>query len=250
MSVASIGGVPFRINPSQVTWDYNVDTAVIPTVGGRVVQILGVTLGDMTIQGLFGEDRITPKKSWEMAEAFQNQIAQLVDKQSARPTLAQLNGSDPTPMHQPLRFIYNDDTATTRASGLPVHNWDFNVYIKALKDVTDNSSTVAHSTGKYSYGYALTLFIVEDNTGQLAKVAKDQFIDRLSNGLGWQRTSYQGHMTIADLQSYLQKNSPDGTIHGLILQEFQSASAGQLPSFGSATNPIPGGVSGTQGTGG
>lgn len=250
MSVASIGGIPFRINPSQVTWDYNVDTAVIPTVGGRVVQILGVTLGDMTIQGLFGEDRVTPKKSWEMAESFQNQIAQLVDKQSARPTLAQLNGSDPTPMHQPLRFVYNDDTAATRASGLPVHNWDFNVYIKALKDVTDSSATVAHSTGKYSHGYSLTLFIVEDNTGQLAKIAKDQFIDRLSNGLGWQRTSYQGHMTIADLQAYLQKNSPDGTIHGLILKEFQNASAGQVPSFGSATNPIPGGVSGTQGTGG
>lgn len=250
MSVASLGGIPFRINPSQVTWDYNVDTAVIPTVGGRVVQILGVTLGDMTIQGLFGEDRVTPKKSWEMAESFQNQIAQLVDKQSARPTLAQLNGSDPTPMHQPLRFVYNDDTTTTRAAGLPVHNWDFNVYIKALKDVTDGSATVAHSTGKYSHGYALTLFIVEDNTGQLAKIARDSFLDRLSNGLGWQRTSYQGRMTIADLQTYLQRNSPDGTIHGLVLKEFQNASAGQIPSFGSATNPIPGGVSGTQGTGG
>jgi hypothetical protein len=96
----------------------------------------------------------------------------------------------------------------------------------------------------------MTLFIVEDNTGQLAKIAKDQFIDRLSNGLGWQRTSYQGHMTIADLQAYLQKNSPDGTIHGLILKEFQNASAGQIPGLGSATNPIPGGVSGVQGTGG
>lgn len=230
--LAALGGMTFRINPSQVHWEYSVDTAVIPTVGGRVVQVYGTTLGDMTIQGLYGVDRATPRESWELAEDFQTQIGQMINQQGARPTLAQLAGTDPTPMLQPFRFTYSDAK----------HNWDFNVYIKSFKDVTDQGSSIVHQTGKFSYGYTLTLFIEQDNTGQLAKVAQDAFISRLSDGLGWQRTAYQGHMTVQDLQTYLQKNSPDGTIHGLVLQEFQNASQGAVPGFGSATNPLPGGA--------
>ena len=242
MSIASIGGIRFRINPSQVTWDYSVDTAVIPTVGGRVVQILGVTLGDMTIQGLFGQERTgNNRESWRLAEEFQRNIAALVDKQSARPTQQQLMGLDPTPMHPTHRFVYNDDSPQTRAAGLPVHNWDFNVYIKSLTDIS-GSGTVEHSTGKFSYGYQLTLFIQQDNTGSLRTVARDEFISRLSEGLGWQRTPYQGHFSTEELQKYLAANSPDDpTIHGLVLKEFQNASSGIIP--GSATNPIPGGSS-------
>lgn len=220
------------MNPSQITVDYSVDTAVINTVGGRVVQVYGTTLGDMTVQGLYGVDRSTPQESWQIAEAFQNQVAIMINKQGARPTIAQLNGTDPTPMLPPLRFTYTD----------PTHSWDYNVYVKSFKDINNPEATVEHVTGKYSYGYTLTLFIVQDNTGQLAKVAQDQFISRLSDGLGWQRTAYNGQMTIADLQNYLTKNSPDGTIHGLILQEFQTASQGQVPTPGSATNPVPGGA--------
>jgi hypothetical protein len=231
--LATLGNMTFRVNPSQVYWEYSVDTAVIPTVGGRVVQVYGVTLGDMTVQGLFGEDRANRVKSWKLAENFQNAIAAMINQQGARPTLAQLSGVDTTPMHQPFRFTYKDAT----------HNWDFNVYIKALKDAASGDITITHETGKYSYGYNLTLFIDQDNTGQLQKVAQDQFIARLSDGLGWQRTSYQGHMTIQDLQAYLQQNSPDGTIHGLILQEFENASQGQVPGYASANNPLPGGSS-------
>jgi hypothetical protein len=229
--LATLGGLTFRVNPSQISMNYSVDTCVIPTVGGRVVQVYGTTLGDMTVQGLYGVDRVNKQESWELAEAFQTKIAQMINQQGARPSTAQLAGTDPTPILPPLRFTYHDDK----------HNWDYNVYIKSLKDSANDSITVEHMTGKYSYGYTLTLFIDQDNTGQLAKIAQDQFISRLSDGLGWQRTSYQGHMTIQDLQAYLQQNSPDGTIHGLILQEFENASTGD-PNFGSATNPVPGGA--------
>lgn len=227
MAMANLGGVPFRINPSQVNWTYEADVAVIPTVGGRVVQVFGVTMGDMTIQGLFGHDRQKNIDSWRLAEAFQKRIASMVDQQSAIPSMAQLAGDDPTPMHPTVRFVYND-MAEASARGLPGHNWDFNVYIKALKDATDPGSTIVHKTGKYSYGYSLTLFIVQDNTGKLAEVAKNSFIDRLSNGLGWKRTAYNGGMSTDELQNYLQNNSPDGTIHGLVLQQFQAAGEGQV----------------------
>jgi hypothetical protein len=250
MSVASLGDIRFRINPSQVYWEYSVDAAVIPTVGGRVVQVYGATLGDMTIQGLFGQQRTgNPRESWELAEEFMKNVQRLAIEQSRPPTSAQLSGIDNTPIHRTWRFYYNDDTSDQRRRGMPVHNWDFQVSIKSLKDVTGSGSTVAHQTGKFSYGYALTLFIHQDNTGKLATVAKNEFIERLSSGLGWQRTSYNGHMTVADLQAYLSRNSPDGTIHGLVLKQFEQASTGQVPGYGSAANPVPGGVGTINATG-
>jgi hypothetical protein len=227
MSSASLGGLAFRIDPSQVSWAYDVNVAVTPTVGGRVVQVHGVTMGDMTIRGLFGQDRANKKESWELAEQFVVNIGKLVDRQSAIPTSAQLNGTDPTPMHPTLRFLYNDQNSPTRR-GLPAHNWDFNVYIKGLQDL-DGKGTLSHSTGKFSYGYSLTLFIVQDNTGTLAQVAKNAFIDRISNGLGWKRSSYNGLMNTNDLTSYLQgKGTPD--IHSYVLQQYQQGTTGSAPT--------------------
>jgi hypothetical protein len=221
---AHLGDLTFRINPSQVAWDYRLDTSVTPTIGGRVVQVYGATLGDMTIQGLFGNETTGKKRnSGVMAEEFQAQIAQMVVAQSKAPTTAQLIGTDPTPMHKPFRFVCSGDN---------LHNWDFQVYIKSLTDVNDPSVAIEHKVGKFSYGYNLVLFIVEDNTGQLKKVATDEFINRLAQGVGWQRTSYNGTMKREDLEAYLAANSPDGTIHGLVLKQFQEVSQGNMPKTG------------------
>jgi hypothetical protein len=222
MGSASLGGVRFRIDPSQVSIPYKMNVAVTPTVGGRVVQVHGVTFGDMTIRGLFGQDRANRRESWQLAEDFSTAVGKLVDKQSARPTMAQLTGADPTPMHPALRFLYNDENSSTRR-GLPVHDWDFNVYVKSLREI-EGESTVSHTTGKYT----LTLFIVQDNTGKLAQVAQNAFIDRLSKGLGWKRGPYNGLMTAADLASYLQsKGAAD--IHSYVLQQYQNSVTGTFP---------------------
>lgn len=229
MGSASLGGIRFRIDPSQVSIPYKMNVAVTPTVGGRVVQVHGVTFGDMTIRGLFGQDRTNRRESWQLAEDFSTAVGKLVDKQSARPTMAQLTGTDPTPMHPTLRFLYNDESSPSRR-GLPVHDWDFNVYIKSLREI-EGESTVSHTTGKYSYGYTLTLFIVQDNTGKLAQVAQNAFIDRLSKGLGWKRGPYNGLMTAADLASYLQsKGAAD--IHSYVLQQYQNSVTGNVPGQG------------------
>lgn len=229
MGSASLGGVRFRIDPSQVSIPYKMNVAVTPTVGGRVVQVHGVTFGDMTIRGLFGQDRTNRRESWQLAEDFSTAVGKLVDRQSARPTMAQLTGTDPTPMHPTLRFLYNDESSPSRR-GLPVHDWDFNVYIKSLREI-EGESTVSHTTGKFSYGYTLTLFIVQDNTGKLAQVAQNAFIDRLSKGLGWKRGPYNGLMTAADLASYLQsKGAAD--IHSYVLQQYQNSVTGTVPGQG------------------
>jgi hypothetical protein len=186
------------------------------------------------VQGLFGQERTGQnRESWQLAEEFSTDIRRLAIEQSRPPTMAQLSGMDKErPMHRTWRFHYSDDS----------HLWDFQVYIKGLQDIAAPDASVAHQTGKFSHGYNLTLLLQQDNTGKLAAVAKNAFIERLTKGLGWQRTAYQGHMTIADLQAYLTKNSPDGTIHGLVLEQFQNASGGQVPGYGTANNPVPGGV--------
>jgi hypothetical protein len=231
VSHAQLGDVSFRINPSQVEWTYSVDTNVINTVGGRVIQILGVTEGDMVIQGLYGVDRSGRRPSWALAEEFQKKIAGLVEKQSRRPSMAQLAGTDKTPMHIPHRFFY-DDTAEAEKSGLPGHRWDFSVYVKDLSDIDGSGEVIGHTTGKYSYGYQLTLFIVDDHTGRLKTVAQNSFLDRLANGVGWKQSRFNGPMGSAELKSYLEAQSPDGTIHGLVLQEFKTAGEGKNPAAG------------------
>lgn len=247
MAYCTLGNYSFRIAPSSVVFPFEVDSVVIPTVGGRVVQVYGVTLGDMVVQGLFGQERTgLQRESWELAEGFQQAIATMVAQQSKQPTTGQLAGYDKTAMHQPFRFVFNDDSPERRAAKLPIHNWDFQVYIKSLEDSSDAGYTVSHETGKFSYGYTLTLFIVEDNSRSLRQVAVDKFINRLAAGVGWKRTEYNGPMSKDELETYVKANSPDGTIHGLILKQFQDAANGQgLPggqaTVDAATNP-PGGA--------
>lgn len=241
---AMLGNLSFRLNPSQVHFTYNIDTVVIPTIGGRVVQAYGATLGDMVIQGLFGVDRTMPRESWQLAEDFQSSISQMVAIQSLPPTNAQLSGVDPTPMLQPFRFTFNDATDARLAAKLPVHEWDMMVYIKSLRDST-SEYTITHQTGKFSYGYTLTLFIVEDNTGTLKQGVTDAFIQRLSDGVGWKySTDYNGPQNAADVQAYLGANSPDQTIHGLELQNFSNSSGAFGPGAGTTgtTAPAAGGT--------
>lgn len=249
VSSARLGNISFRLNPSQVFFSYDMDTKVIPTIGGRVVQVYGCTLGDMTIQGMFGQDRGGHRESWQLAEDFQKGISGIVKAQSTPPSAAQLKGTDATPMHQPVRFVFNDDTPARRAAGLPVHNWDLMVYVKSLKDIK-SGFTVTHETGKFSYAYQLTLFIVEDNTGTLLSGVVDDFVTSLADGVGWAQSTYNGPMTTADVNDYLAKNSPDGTIHGLLLKDLaeQSLAFNNIQSQIAAA-AVPG-VAGTVGTAG
>lgn len=45
------------LSPTGVSWDYNLRTQVYNTLGGQVVQILGVDISNIKIQGYFGFER-------------------------------------------------------------------------------------------------------------------------------------------------------------------------------------------------
>lgn len=207
MGIANLNGVQFRIDPDAISYDYSIDYSVIDTLGGRVIQVLGATIGDITVQGHFGQDHKNKRESWQLAESFGVQIRSLMDQQVVPPKHGQ-SGS----VHQPLRFTFLDGT----------HNWDMKVLIKAYEEADGNGS-IEHRTGKFSYGYKLTLFLVEDSSFTLSRVQSDAFISRISKGLGWKEWTqgfaggdFNGSNNLAEAISFIQSHSIDGTYDGYV----------------------------------
>lgn len=60
LHVISNNAVPEKINlylsPNDVSWEYTLRTNVIDTYGGQVIQILGVSIENLTIRGFFGSE--------------------------------------------------------------------------------------------------------------------------------------------------------------------------------------------------
>lgn len=235
MGLARLGDVTFRVNPSSLVLPFSMDTSVQQTVGGRVVQVYGATFGDLVIGGLFGQQRgrgmlgagsTDPGTSWRLAEDFVRKVRGLVNKQR------DLN---------PHRFTFTYDLGGGRGGRRVApepHSWDLDVYIKDLKDA-DGNAVVEHSTGKFSHGYTLTLFVVRDRTDTLISAAADSFITRLAEGVGWEQSAYNGALTPAEVQRFLASQSPgDPTIQGWLRKEFGRA----VGLEGETTTPTPSNV--------
>jgi hypothetical protein len=200
MALASLGftggpQITFRINPSSIDWGFDIHTSVTPTVGGRVVQITGATLRDITVVGYLGENRKagpgpTSKSdhmgaSWRLHEAFVSRCRAIMDYQSR-------DSRTPGKMHAPAVFNY------------PAHNWRWQVYLTEVSDA-DGQASIEHRTGKYSHGYQLKLFIVQAGSDSLVKAGTSKnaidtaqekaiasYIARISEGIGWRQSEYNG----------------------------------------------------------
>lgn len=192
--IAFPGGpaIKFRIDPQALTWSFQVNTSVVNTIGGRVVQVNGATLSDITLTGLYGEDRSKadgtieyPGRSWRLAKGFARRIREMMDWQARD---SQIHAK----MHQPAVFTY------------PPQNWRFRVYLKSLAD--PDGGVVTMTTEKFSHGYVLTLFVVQEGSDALVKAGTDssgmvsqararainQYIGRISDGIGWRPSKYNG----------------------------------------------------------
>lgn len=222
MGYATLGDFQFRIDPDSIDYNYKVDYAVINTIGGQVVQVLGATTSDITIHGSFGQDHKNKKESWQLAEEFHAKIRQLMDKQLLP------NQGTGQPVHQPLRFSFMDG----------VHNYDFKVLIKSVADADDDGS-IEHKSGKFSYHYTLTLFLVEDASLNLKKITTDQFIARIAtNGLGWKNlhygsvnNSFEGDDSLGGAIKYIQDHSDDGTFVGYVTKVLEGNDPGGKAVF-------------------
>jgi hypothetical protein len=185
MGIASIDfpsgpSLKFRLDPEDIAWSFKILTNVTNTMGGRVIQVIGATLSDLTIKGSVGEQRgKTHLTSWQLAEGFYAKVANLMDHQS--------KGSDGR--------VLMVDPGTFTYAPLDIR---LKCYIKGIADA-DGQSGISHRQGKFSYGYALTLFIVPEGSGRLRVAGSDTngYVDakraqaienamkRIANGIGW-----------------------------------------------------------------
>jgi hypothetical protein len=183
---ASLNGIPMRLNPTSVELSYQVKTSEIPTLGGMVVQVFGVEMSDLVVTGTFGRGGYG-----EQAE-FLNRMLAIAGYQ-ANQSFSNAGG--------PVRFVY------------PNRGFDFMVY---LKDFTSTAGmAIDYENVNIAPDWQLTLFVDVDNTGgSLTKVAANAFIQRLSNGLGYQLGKYNGNLTTADIENFLASqgyaNNPQG----------------------------------------
>ncbi|MGW1436874.1 hypothetical protein ACWD7M_16685 [Streptomyces griseus] len=205
MALASLGfangpRLTLRLNPSSIDWGFDVHTSVTDTVGGRVVQITGATLRDLTVVGYLGEDRRaggSPDRvsdhagaSWRLHEAFIGRCRAIMQHQSRDSRTA-------GKMHAPATFNYPD------------RGWRWQVYLKSVEDL-DGAASIEHRTGKFSHGYRMTLFIVQGGSDSLVKAgssmseidlaqanAISSYIKRISEGIGWRQSEYNGGLVDA-----------------------------------------------------
>lgn len=163
---ASLDGVPLLIDPTSVRWNFRVKMSEQRTVGGKVIQIFGTDLGDMTVEVEFGSGNAErgDTAGWEAAERFYARMEELAERTATSTTAP------------PLVFA------------MPSKRWSFRVH---LKDV----SPLVHSNKQPNPKLTLTLFIVEDSTGRVVKGIRDKYIERLMAGIGWEQSEFNGPTT-------------------------------------------------------
>jgi hypothetical protein len=169
MATASLGDWEFRINPDNVSWNFNVRTQSTPTIGGKVIQVLGVDVSDMTVSGSFGKG----------GRVEQQRFLEWVIGRTRAQT--------------------EEDKAIVRFR-LPDKGWDFGVKIKSLTEGSSRTS-VDLSTTNINPSFTLTLHVEDDlqNITELKRAAQAAYVANLSQGVGWQRTEYNGPLTTEEV---------------------------------------------------
>jgi hypothetical protein len=209
MGVASLGfasgpSMTFRIDPTSIDYNYQIQTSVTNTVGGRVIQVMGAVLSDITVAGSLGENHSVPAAAlgqehagvgWKLAEAFFSQIQAMMLFQAKDATTSPNAGQQA--VLKPATFNY-------APKGLR-----FQCYIKSVVDPDgDGTSAVTHKVGRANYRYVLTLFPVQPQSVGLVQAgssngvldaakasAIDAYVNRISQGIGWRFTAYNGGST-------------------------------------------------------
>ena len=159
MGQATLGGYRFDIDPESVAWTYSTKTKVTYTVGGKVVQVFGTRIEDVAVSGSFGQNNFAEQDRLYAA------IQEMAGRQSVEP-------------YEPHRFF------------LPQRQWDFQVYIKSMRN-PDGSRSISTRPELSNPKFILTMQIVEDRSG-LKKAASDLYIKRLTEGIGWKKSIYNG----------------------------------------------------------
>lgn len=207
MVTATLGGRALPSDPDSVNLSFSMKTSDTKAVGGKVIQVYGVTLSNLTITGGF-PDRMRKGRvsaSWEEQLIFR----EWVDAVATR--------TETTPDPQTLRFRW------------PYKSFDLDVFIVNYQS-PDSYDSTDDSADKVLHRWQLDLFIVTDRTKVVVKGIRDLYIKRLMDGVGWKRTDYNGP-TEADLDALLKGR----TIEQFLEDEANQAARGNLPTTGDIT---------------
>lgn len=217
----------FRIDPESIDYNIRVHTNVQNNIGGRVIQVLGTSISDVIVQGSIGEARNLGRDingehagvSWKLAIQFFRSIQNMQKAQSTHAT---------TPGSAMDSSAIRPATFTYAPLGLR-----FPCYIKSIIDPDgDGSAGIMHKVGRANYRYRLTLFPVQDGSTDLIRAgtsngvldkarakAIDAYIGRISQGIGWKFTAYNGGSTPSmpwdkKFQSSHSDATPNSTLDG------------------------------------
>ena len=153
--VATLGGVPFDVDPHTVKWDFKIHVSDKPYLGGKVIQVHGATVTDITIQGQFGRGDLLSKQL-----AFLSRMKTMgnvrLDNLKARPS----------------RFTW------------PEQRWDMSVLLL-------NVGTIVHDPAEIAPDWEITLFPVT-GSDELKSASMASFIERLTAGMGWRPGAFNG----------------------------------------------------------
>jgi hypothetical protein len=111
-----IGSLQIDTGLDECSWAYNLNTAVYPTYGGEVVQILSVFIDDVTISGTVS--------TYSQAEAIYSYFANYMQ------LATQGFGGGTRFVATPVTFVY------------PARNWNFQIFPKTAPGFTYTFDTV------------------------------------------------------------------------------------------------------------
>ncbi len=157
----SLGGIPFRTGPEQIRWDFEMKVKAQKTLGGKVIQVLGTTLGDLVITGRFGAAGRGETSNVKQIYAMRDQIVEWTRKAE----------SEKTP--EPIRFVYTP------------RNISLQVYVKELTPSVVSNADIAGE-------WTITMHIFEAGSQALRDAVVDNYIQKLAEGVGWKQTLYNG----------------------------------------------------------
>ncbi len=168
MSVGTLNGQPFDVDPESIAYHFDLKASATPTVGGKVVQVFGTRVSNMTVSGSFGIAGLAAQQKF-LAEI----TLQMGEQRGGLGPGGYVQG-------QSIRFTF------------PPRNYDLQVYVLNYSQPGTNFS-VALDNEIINPQWELEFFIVNDNAGTLAPVANasiNSYLNRLMEGLGWNPNEY------------------------------------------------------------
>jgi len=219
---ANLNGIPMRLNPTEVDISYTVKTSETPTLGGMVVQVYGMEMADLTVTGTFGRGGYA-----EQLEFLQRMLN--IAGYQANQSFATAGG--------PVSFIY------------PNRGYNFQVYLKSYTSL--GGMAIDYENTNIAPDWELTLFVDNDNTGGgFSKVAADAYISRLSDGLGYKISAFNGQISSQDIAGFLADqgfaNNPQGYLNAAFGSPRQQTTTQTTAASGTSSD---GSAAATGGTG-